>query len=111
VNFLFLQPLFLACENGYGKCRKGADKLKELKYTLKDPLGLHARPAGVLVKMCAKYKCDIQLGTPAKMANAKRIIGVMALSLKQGQEMTITFSGEDEDAAAIAVESFIEKNI
>ncbi|MDR0997883.1 MAG: HPr family phosphocarrier protein, partial [Treponema sp.] len=67
--------------------------MKEIKYVLKDPLGLHARPAGQLVKVAAKYKCDIQLGRPVKMVNAKRIIGVMALSLKQGNELVMTFDG------------------
>ncbi|MDR0403526.1 MAG: HPr family phosphocarrier protein [Treponema sp.] len=84
--------------------------MKEYTYLIKDELGLHARPAGLLVKMAAKYKCDIQLGTPAKMVNAKRIIGVMALTLKQGQKMTMTFSGEDEEEAAAAVEAFLKEN-
>ncbi|MDR1142913.1 MAG: HPr family phosphocarrier protein [Spirochaetaceae bacterium] len=84
--------------------------MKEIKYLINDELGLHARPAGLLVKLAAKYKSDIQLGTPAKMVNAKRIIGVMALTLKQGQELTMTFSGEDEDLAAAAVEAFLAEN-
>ncbi|MDR2182210.1 MAG: HPr family phosphocarrier protein [Treponema sp.] len=82
----------------------------EQKYLINDELGLHARPAGLLVKMAAKFKSDIQLGTPAKMVNAKRIIGVMALTLKQGQEMTMTFSGEDEEAAADEVKAFLREN-
>ncbi|MDR1388752.1 MAG: HPr family phosphocarrier protein [Treponema sp.] len=82
----------------------------EQRYVINDELGLHARPAGLLVKMAAKCKCDVQLGTPAKMVNAKRIIGVMALSLKQGAEMTMTFSGEDESEAAEAVKVFLLEN-
>jgi phosphocarrier protein len=84
--------------------------MTEIKYLINDELGLHARPAGLLVKMAAKYKSDIQLGTPAKMVNAKRIIGVMALTLKQGNEMTMTFNGEDEEAAVSAVKAFLEEN-
>jgi phosphocarrier protein len=80
------------------------------KYLIKDELGLHARPAGVVVKMAAKYKCDIKLGTPAKMANAKRIIGVMALTLKQNQEMTMTFDGEDEEQAASDIKAYLSEN-
>ena len=82
----------------------------EKKYRIDDEMGLHARPAGLLVKMAAKYKCDIQLGTPAKMVNAKRIIGVMALTLKQGNEMTMTFNGEDEEDAAAATRAFLLEN-
>ena len=82
----------------------------EIVYRIDDDMGLHARPAGLLVKLAAKYKSDIQLGTPVKMVNAKRIIGVMALTLKQGNEMTMTFNGEDESEAAEAVKAFLEEN-
>ena len=84
--------------------------MQEIKYRIDDDMGLHARPAGLLVKLAAKYKSDIQLGTPAKMVNAKRIIGVMALTLKQGNEMTMTFNGEDEEEAVSAVKAFLEEN-
>jgi phosphocarrier protein len=84
--------------------------MKEIKYIINDELGLHARPAGLLVKMAAKYKCDIQLGTPVKMVNAKRIIGVMSLTLKKDTAMTMTFNGEDEEEAVTAVKAFLEEN-
>jgi phosphocarrier protein len=93
----------------YGRMPGG--RMKEIKYTLKDPLGLHARPAGQLVKAAAKYKCDIQIGTAVKMANAKRIIGVMALTLKQNDEVIMTFNGEDEEEAALACENFLRENV
>ncbi|MDR3174410.1 MAG: HPr family phosphocarrier protein [Treponema sp.] len=85
--------------------------MQELKYVINDALGLHARPAGLLAKLAAKHKSDIQIGTPVKMVNAKRIIGVMALTIKQGQEMIMTFSGEDETEAAVAVKAFLEQNL
>jgi phosphocarrier protein len=85
--------------------------MKEIRYTLKDPLGLHARPAGQLVKTAQKYKCDIQIGTAAKMANAKRIIGIMALTLKQNDEVIMTFNGEDEEEAALNCENFLKENV
>jgi phosphocarrier protein len=85
--------------------------MQELKYVIGDPLGLHARPAGLLVKLAAQHKSDILIGTPAKMVNAKRLIGVMAMTIKQGQEITMTFSGEDEIAAAETLRAFLEKNL
>ena len=85
--------------------------MKEIKHVLTDPLGLHARPAGQMVKAVGKYKSDIQLGTAVKMVNAKRIIAVMALSMKQGQELVMTFSGEDEEEAASFCKSFLEENL
>jgi len=84
--------------------------MQEIKYRIDDEMGLHARPAGLLIKLVAKYKSDIQLGTPAKMVNAKRIIGVMSLTLKKGNEMTMTFNGEDEADAVAAVKAFLEEN-
>jgi phosphotransferase system HPr (HPr) family protein len=45
------------------------------------------------------------------MVNAKRIIGVMALTLKQGEECTMTFDGEDEEAAAAFCKTFLEENL
>ena len=84
--------------------------MKEIKYILTDPLGIHARPAGQMVKMAGKYKCDIQIGSPKKMANAKRILGVMALTLKCGEEVTMTFSGEDEEEAATVIGKFLSDN-
>ena len=85
--------------------------MKEIKYKLTDPLGIHARPAGQMVRLAGKYKCDIQIGSTVKMVNAKRIIGVMALTLKQGDEITLVFSGEDEEEAAIAIEKFLTDNL
>lgn len=84
--------------------------MKEIRYVLTDPLGIHARPAGQMVKMAGKYKCDIQIGSSVKTVNAKRIIGVMALTLKQNDEVTLTFSGEDEEAAAAVIGKFLEDN-
>lgn len=85
--------------------------MQTVTYVIRDPLGLHARPAGLLVKLAAKHRSDIQIGTPAKMVNAKRIIGVMSLTIKQDQEITMTFSGEDEIAAAEALGTFLKENL
>ncbi len=85
--------------------------MKEIKYVLTDELGLHARPAGQLVKVAAAFKSEIQLGTAAKMVNAKRIMGVMGLALKKNDEMIITMSGEDEDAACAGIEAFLKESL
>lgn len=85
--------------------------MKEIKYTITDELGIHARPAGRLVKEASAFKSDIQVGHAGKMVDAKRVMGVMGLVMKQGDEMTMTFSGEDEDAAAAALETFLKENL
>lgn len=84
--------------------------MREIKYTITDPLGIHARPAGLIVKMAAGFKSAITLDSGAKKADAKRIMAVMSLGIKQGQEITVTVEGEDEEAAAAAVEAFLKEN-
>lgn len=85
--------------------------MKEIKYIIKDELGIHARPAGQLVKLVSGFECDAKAGRPSKMVDAKRIIGVMGLAMKQGEELTMTFDGSDEDAAAAAAEAFLAENL
>ena len=84
--------------------------MKEIKYIIQDELGIHARPAGLLVKKCAEFTCDIRIGKPGKMVDAKRVIGVMSLGMKQGEELCLTFNGVDEGTAASEVETFLGEN-
>ena len=85
--------------------------MKELRYVIKDELGIHARPAGLLVKLLMTFKCDIKMGKPEKMVDAKRVIGVMSLGMKCGEELLLTFEGSDEDEAAAAAETFLRENL
>ncbi len=85
--------------------------MKEFSYIIKDSAGIHARPAGMLVKEAAKYKSDITLMTKGKTADAKKIFSVMSLSAKSGDEIKITIFGQDEDNAEFALRRFLEKNL
>ncbi len=85
--------------------------MKEIKYVFKAPMGLHGRPASMLATSASKYKCNIEVGNAAKMVNGKRVIGVMGLTMKQGDEVTMTFDGEDEEAAAVFFTEFLEQNV
>ncbi len=85
--------------------------MKEIKYVITDELGIHARPAGQLVKLVAGFESAVQMGRPEKMVDAKRIIGVMGLAMKQGDELTMTFDGPDEEAAATQAEVFLKENL
>lgn len=85
--------------------------MKEVEYCLTDPLGVHARPAGLLVKEAAKFKSSIKVAKGAKTADAKRIFGLMGLQAKQGETLKFTIEGEDEDAAAAAIEAFLKANL
>ena len=73
--------------------------MKEFKYVVTDPEGIHARPAGMLVKSVKEFSCDIKIAKDGKAMNCKAIFGIMGLAVKQGEEVTLTFDGADEDAA------------
>lgn len=85
--------------------------MKEFSYTIQDALGIHARPAGLLVKEAAKYPCDITLKCGEKKGNAKKIMNVMAMGVKKDNEVTVVCEGDQEDAAAEALKAFFAENL
>lgn len=85
--------------------------MKEFKHIINDPLGLHARPAGMLVKAAAGYTSAITVEAPTGKADAKRIMAVMRLAAKQGMELKVTCEGADEEAAAAGLEAFLKENL
>ena len=85
--------------------------MKEFKHIINDPLGLHARPAGMLVKAAAGYASAVTIEAPTGKADAKRIMAVMRLAAKQGMELTVTCEGADEEAAATGLQAFLKENL
>lgn len=80
-------------------------------YELKDELGLHARPAGMLTKEAMKWKSTITLECGGKKADARRLMALMSMGVKQGHTITVTIEGEDEAACGEAIKAFIETNL
>ncbi|MBQ3462150.1 MAG: HPr family phosphocarrier protein [Clostridia bacterium] len=85
--------------------------MKEFTYTITDPQGMHARPAGVLVKEAGKYQSKITIEKDGKAGDAKRIFAVMGLGVKCGQQITVKVEGDDEAEAAAAIEEFLKANL
>lgn len=85
--------------------------MKSFSYVVKDELGIHARPAGLLVKEVKQFTSTITLACGDKKAAAKGLIGVMGMAVKQGDEVTVTAEGADEDAAIAALKAFFENNL
>ena len=85
--------------------------MKEFKYTITDPEGIHARPAGELVKAAKQFTSTIKLAKDGKRGDCKKNFGIMGLAVKNGQEVTLTFEGEDEEAAYEAVSQFMKENM
>ena len=85
--------------------------MKEIKYTITDEMGIHARPAGLFVKEAAAYPCTVTIEKDGKEVDAKRILGVMGLGVKCGQEITLKCEGEKEEEAIEDLEKFLQENL
>lgn len=85
--------------------------MKSFTYTIKDPVGLHARPAGVLASKAAGFQSNILLKTGAKEADAKKLIRLMTLGLKQGDTVEVIVEGSDEEAAYTELQAFFNETL
>ncbi len=85
--------------------------MKEFKYVITDPEGIHARPAGELVKAVKAFTCSIKLAKNGKEGDCRKIFGIMGLGVKKGDEVTLTFDGADEDAAYESITKFMQENL
>lgn len=85
--------------------------MKTFDYTVKDELGIHARPAGLLVREATKYKSAITLKKSGKEADLKRLFAVMGLAVKNAETVTVLINGEDEEQAYAAIKHFFEGNL
>ena len=85
--------------------------MKTFTYTIKDDLGIHARPAGLLVKTAKNFNSEITIAKDGKSVNALKLMALMGLGVKCGDTVTVTVSGEDEESAASAMEEFFKSNL
>ena len=85
--------------------------MKEFQYTITDPEGIHARPAGELVKAAKEFTCSITMEKDGKANDCKKIFVIMSLAVKAGQEVKMTFEGEDEEEAYGAILKFMQENM
>lgn len=85
--------------------------MSEFEYTITDQLGIHARPAGILVNEAKKYKSRIIFTVRGTTADAKRIFAVMGLGVKCGDSLKVACEGEDEEVAATAIKSLLEAHL
>lgn len=85
--------------------------MKEMKYVINDELGIHARPAGMLVKEASKFPCKITVAKDGKEADAKKLFAIMGLAVKCGNEIILKADGEQENEAMEAMEKFLRENL
>ena len=75
--------------------------MKEFQYTVKDACGIHARPAGLLVKVVKGFSSTATLEKNGKTCDLRKLMALMGMGVK----------GEDEDAAAEAIQKFLSENV
>ena len=85
--------------------------MKSFSYTVKDELGIHARPAGMLVKEVKNFQSKVTLEKDGKSVDASRLMAVMGMGVKKNQTVTVTVEGDDEGAACDAIKEFFETNL
>lgn len=85
--------------------------MQTFTHIITDPSGLHARPAGLLVKVVSSYHSAVTVTTATGSADAKRILALMRLAAKEGSVLTVTVEGEDEITAAEEIKTFLKENL
>ena len=83
----------------------------EFVYTIKDPVGIHARPAGLLSKEGTKYKSTITVEKDGTAVNVLKLMARMKLGVKCGETVPVRVEGEDEAVAGPAMEEFFKANL
>ena len=86
--------------------------MKQFQYTITDPMGLHARPAGVMAKQVKGYVgTTVTVTKGDKSVNALKLMGLMSMAVKQGETVTVTIEGENEDKVCAELEQFFKENL
>ena len=86
--------------------------MKSFDYVITDPVGIHARPAGILVKEVKNYKdSTITLAKGEKSVNLLKLMALMQMGIKQGDKVTVSVEGGDEDSVCAKIEEFFKANL
>jgi len=85
--------------------------MKTFSYTIKDEVGIHARPAGLLAKLAKTFSSTISIEKDGKSVNVTKLMMLMGMGIKCGDTVNFTIEGGNEDASAKAVEDFMNENL
>ena len=86
--------------------------MQQFTYIITDPLGIHARPAGILAKAAKNYPDTvIMIAKGDNAVKATQLMKLMGLGVKQGDVVTVTTDGASEDAALAAMKEFFQNNL
>jgi len=82
----------------------------KFEYTIKDPMGLHARPAGTMVKLIKDIPASVNLACGSRSTDGKKLFGIMGMAVKCGETVTVSISGENETAVMERLMQFFKEN-
>ena len=85
--------------------------MRQFQYTITDPVGIHARPAGLLVKVAKALDSAVTVEKDGKSAAATKLMALMGLGIKGGDTVTVSVEGGDEQASLTAMEQFFRDNL
>ena len=86
--------------------------MKEFTYTIKEPVGIHARPAGMLAKEAKTCQSTVTIvDKNGKSVDATRLMALMGMGIKCGDTVTVKIEGADEETAAPAMEKFFNEHL
>ena len=84
--------------------------MKEFSYTITDPLGIHARPAGMLSKKASELDSTVTVIKDGKTADTRRLMALMQMGIRQNDTITIRIEGGNEDKNGQAFLEYLETN-
>lgn len=82
----------------------------QFEYTIKEEMGLHARPAGIMVKELKPLACEVIIICGQRKADAKKMFALMAMGVKFGETVTVTIDGENEEKVKEDLVKFFHEN-
>lgn len=85
--------------------------MKVFNYKIKDSEGIHARPAGIIVKEAKQFASTVTIEYDGKKADCKKIFAIMGLGVKCNEVISVFIEGEDEEKAAEALKTAVENNL
>ena len=86
--------------------------MKSFEYTITDPVGIHARPAGLLVKEIKNFAgTTVTIKKGEKAVNALKLMALMQMGIKKGDTITVEVEGANEESVAAAIETFLKANL
>ena len=85
--------------------------MQQFTYPITDPIGIHARPAGLLVKAAKALDSAVTIQKGDKAVSATKLMNLMGMGIKQGDQITVTIEGGDEEGSRKAMEQFFQENL